>query len=458
MRGKLLTLAAVLASASPAAAQHPTGVPVLNSRAGAPYTVYLDFAGFTFTGTWGGTFNNGGTPGTTPAYNGQTTVFTATEVANMTNVWARVAEKYSSYNVNVTTVDPAPNGSTDAQRQAFYDNTAQLMHSVVSGNGSWTGGGGVSYVNVTQNSYAPAGQNGGAGAGLHTNWVFAAQAQSNFQFQGEATAHENGHGFGLSHQSDYNGSNVLQVEYSSGSGTGTGSFAPIMGNSYSAQRGTWRLGTADTSNGGASTQQNDPAVIGANNNMNGFVNDNVGHTRPTATVLPQTGTNINATAAKGYISPANAAAPNPIGVANYTTDFWSFTTGTTSNVQVTLVSGGERITPGTADPGAMFDGTVSLLDSSGNLQLSASTHNTANLQGSFNLGNLAPGTWYLQIQSFGGETNSAGAGIQSTNYFDMGSYFLSGSITPVPEPTTLTLTAGGFGLLAWSRRRKARAA
>ena len=31
---------------------HAVGVPVLNSRPGAAYTVYLDFAGFNYPGTW----------------------------------------------------------------------------------------------------------------------------------------------------------------------------------------------------------------------------------------------------------------------------------------------------------------------------------------------------------------------------------------------------------------------
>jgi hypothetical protein len=464
MRGKLLTLLVVLALVPLAVAQtHPTGVPAQSSKPGAAYTIYLDFAGFSFTGTWGGSGSPSGTPGVTPAYDGQTTAFTATEIANMNNVWARVAEKYSSFNVNVTTVDPAVaagKADTDAHRQQYYDNTAQLMHTVIGGNGSWSGGGGVSFVGTTKNSYPTTNNsvdNNGAGAGFHTNWQFNVGNETALQFIAEASAHENGHGLGLSHQSDYNG-NALVNEYSSGSGTGTGSFAPIMGNSYTAQRGTWRLGTAHVNNTGP-TNQNDPGVIATNPNIGAFVDDNVGHTRPTATALPFSGTNINAAAAKGVISPASAATPNPIGVNNYTNDFWSFSTGTTSNVQVLLNSGGERLTAGTADPGAMFDGTITLLDSNGNpTGISGTTHSTASLQGGFSLTNVPAGTYFLQIQSFGGETNSAGANITATNYFDMGSYFLTGNITAVPEPTSLLLTAGGFGVLAWSRRRKARAA
>src|SRR4051812_13583529 len=177
MRGKLFALLAVLASTSLAFAdQHATGVPALSSRPGGAYTLYLDFAGFNFNGTWGGTASPSGTPGNVPAYDGVASNgnFNATEIARMTNTWARVAEKYAGFNVNVTTVDPATgaNAATDTARQAFYDTTAQMMHTVYGGNGSWSsGGGGLSFVNVAASS-----QNSTTNAGYHTNWVFAALA------------------------------------------------------------------------------------------------------------------------------------------------------------------------------------------------------------------------------------------------------------------------------------------
>ena len=95
-----------------------------------------------------------------------------------------------------------------------------------------SGGGGVSYVGVTKNSYATTGINSNAGPGYHTDWIFSDLATSNLQFIGEAASHENGHGFGLNHQSDFTGS-TMNNEYSTNNGaTGSGSYAPIMGDSY----------------------------------------------------------------------------------------------------------------------------------------------------------------------------------------------------------------------------------
>lgn len=141
----------------------------LSSRPGAPYTIYLDFGGFSFTGLWGG--NSLYTPGDTPAYtnDGDATTFSTSELANMKNVWSRVAEKFAWANVNVTTVDPAVaagQAGSDLARQNYYDSQSGTMHTVIGGNGNWTGGGGISFVGVT--AQPQVGSNGD-----HTDFVFS---------------------------------------------------------------------------------------------------------------------------------------------------------------------------------------------------------------------------------------------------------------------------------------------
>ena len=254
-RATPLIAAAALAVAMAALARgevHPMA-PALDSRPGAPYMLYLNFSGFNYNGSWGG-----GTPGNTPAYDidGNADAFNSQELANIRNIWARVAEKFSAFNLSVTTIDPAVaagQSGTDAQRQAYYDNRARFMHTVIGGNGAWSGGGGVSFLGVTQDPQP--------GTGFHTNWVFSAQAPANLQFVAEASAHENGHGLGLYHQSDYN-SNTLVNEYSSNGGaSGNGSYAPVMGDSYGSQRGTWRLGSAHVNSGGPSFQNDVSRIL-----------------------------------------------------------------------------------------------------------------------------------------------------------------------------------------------------
>ena len=112
---------------------HTAGVPVLNSLPDAPYTLYLDFAGFNFTGGWGGTAS---APGNTPAFENASASgsFNTSQQNNIKQVWARVAQSYTPFHINVTTVDPAvaaDKADTDAHRQAYYDLTPRMMHTVI---------------------------------------------------------------------------------------------------------------------------------------------------------------------------------------------------------------------------------------------------------------------------------------------------------------------------------------
>jgi hypothetical protein len=413
-----------------------SSIPQLSSRPGAAFTVYLNFGGFNYDGAW-----FGDTPGVTPAYdtNDNSSVFTPTEITNMRNIWSRTAEKFSIFNVNITTLDPAVaagQSSSDAQRLTYYDVTPRMMHTVIGGDGAWLNSPGA--VGVSGFDVIDSAQTGG----MHTNWTFASNyGTSNNQISlrgvAETIAHENGHAFGLDHQSRWNG-NTLSEEYHSGDANR----APIMGNSDYSARGLWRRGT---SGAGPDQIQNDLARILINsgitgNGVAGYMDSGIGHTRQTATTLPMNGTTIDSSTAKGIITPNSASDPNPLGEANYTTDFFKFTVGAGgANINVTLRSGLSTITPGTADPGAMLDATLRLLDANGNV---IATANLDTFEENITRNNLAEGIYFLQISSAGAHAE----------YFDVGSYFLTGSIVPVPEPGTILLASiavlgVGFGML-----------
>ena len=302
---------------------HPVA-PALSSLPGAPYTVYLDFTGFNFNGTW-----SGSAPGSTPAYNSDLdpTTFNTSEILAIQNMWNRVAEDYAPYNVNVTTVDPAVaagQAGTDASRQEYYDNTAQMCHTVIGGTGAWYGDyHGVSHLGLTAQAQPFSG-------GGHTYWVFANKFPIDLQRIADSTAHEIGHGFDLLHQSDFDG-NTLVNEYSSG----TSSLGPIMGVAYNSARGAWKVGTADYF---SPVTQNDAQIIANNQNLGGFREDGIGHSPQTATPLPLSGAAINAAQARGIIVPANSAQPLPSGIDNYVAAFWSFTTGAGS-VTISSIAG-----------------------------------------------------------------------------------------------------------------------
>lgn len=413
--------------------------PAFSSRPGAAYTMYLNFSGFSYTGTWGN-----GTPGVTPAFNGQTgPTFTAAEQANIQSIWSRVAEAYAPFNVNVTTVDPAViagQAATDLQRQNFYDATPRVIHTVI-GDGSSTfygGAGGVSYLNVWSSAQTISGR--------ATNWVFVNRLGGSNSLHNifTATAHEVGHAGGLSHQGDYSGSTRVN-EYSRNNNSTI--IAPIMGVGYGAERNVWRVGRISTN---VNTTQNDvQRLLSANPGM-GLYNDGIGRTLQTAIPLSLNGNQIDFENARGVIVPLSTTSPNPIGTNNYSRGFFAFETAGGFN-SITVNAGGQWLVPGVADPRPMLDATLRILDSNG-IQVAIS--NTASLSETLSL-NLAAGKYFIEVSSAGGSQASLGPSgtWAAAQFFDMGSYFLSGTVIAVPEPGGLLILCLG-SLFATGRRNR----
>jgi hypothetical protein len=292
-------------------------VPQLSSRPSAFVKVFLDFNGAPPT-QWG-SYN---VP-TTPAYDldGDVTTFTQGELDGIREVWSRVSEKYSPFNVNVTTVDP---GTYE------YHETVRV---VVGGDSSWAGGvyGGYGFVN------------GFNGLTSNTAWVFSKNLGKGLpKYVAEAAAHEAGHNFGLQHQSAYSDTGVKTDEYN----RGDASKAPIMGFSYYAERGLWWNGKSISS----TTVQDDLATISGFNNPFGYRLDDFGGTAAQATTLnTPNGTDIDPLG--GVIERASDA------------DWFKFdSAGGTVNLRADV-----------AELGPMLDLTLRLLDVDGNVLALADT-------------------------------------------------------------------------------------
>jgi hypothetical protein len=425
--GQILGASTVLGS-SLAYSQHPVA-PALNSNLGARYNVYLDFSGFNYTGTWAG-----GTPGNVPAYtqDADATTFNAAELLAIKETWARVAQKYVGFNINITTVDPAAAGSTDAQRQTFYDNTQYMTHTIIGGTYNWFGAsGGVSYVGVAQSAILSNGQ--------RTNWVFPVNGTGTSpNNMTAAIAHEDGHHLSLQHQTDENSG----AAYSNNNGaSGNGSYAPIMGTTYTSQRGTWRQGKAGVN-------ANDVAVLESNLNIGSLLDSGVGHSLATASSLAvnANGT-VDATLAKSFIMPKASTNYSAVGEDSYTKDYFSFF-ASGGAVTMTANDGSSFLSPGVADPGATMRCVLRILDINGAV-LGTSTDDATTLLHTWS-GNLTAGKYYAQVVSYGDYVSSYEP---DSRYFNMGAYFLSGSgFSPVPEPATFAVL--GLGVVALLRRRK----
>lgn len=333
-------------------------IPALNSNESADAQIYLDFDGAAAM-TWG-SFN----ATTTPAYDtdNNTAAFSNSELENIQQIWARVSEMYSPFNVNVTTVDP---GNLNNQ---------ETVRIIIGGNGSWYGSaGGVAYLGAFYNSASNVG------------WVFPKMlANGNPKYTAEATAHEASHTFGLQHQSKYSGS-TKSAEYN----PGTSAKAPIMGNSYSATRATWWNGQSAVS---SSTIQDDVSVLANSSNGFGYRTDDHGGTTGSASALDLDG---GSASGSGIIEKLTDL------------DYFSFTT----------LSGEITLSVAPAQYAGMLDAKITLVNSGGTTVASS---DTSALGETINA-SVSAGTYYLIVASEGnagdlGQYNITGSVIASADY------------------------------------------
>ena len=229
----------------------PSAALTLHSRPGSRRIIYLDFDGQMISGTgWnnktsGACYADGYDTDANPA------TFSTAELTAISGVWARVAEDYSSMDVDVTTADP---GVAAITRSSLGDtrygtrvvvtrsltlcpNGKSLYASLCAG-----GCGGIAYVGVfdqTSNHayYQPA-------------FVFQNGVGSGQKNIAEVSSHEAGHNTGLSHDGTA----------TSGYYSGHGSWAPIMGVGYYRAITQWSRGEY----AGANQTQDDFAVMRTN--------------------------------------------------------------------------------------------------------------------------------------------------------------------------------------------------
>lgn len=233
-----------------------TDLPVLNSYPASSTNLYLDFNGH-FQQDWGSNHNI-----STPVFSldNDSSTFSDDELAAIAEIFARVAEDFSPFAINVTTVEPSDLGNGSGLRVAI--------------GGRWedwfgTSAGGVGLINSFTDQQP------------NVAYVFSETLEVTANIA-EAASHEAGHSFGLRHQSEYDESGNRVAEYYGGNSTG----APIMGSSYYSTRGRWWLGTSNS----ASNIQDDLAVLSRPANGFGYRTDDHGNSFEDATALEFAGT------------------------------------------------------------------------------------------------------------------------------------------------------------------------
>ena len=349
-----------------------TSLPLLSSNPNATAKIFLDFDSHITSNTaWNNNYT-GGADIFTPAYSidSDTNSFSDQEIANIEEIWKRVAEDFAPFNVDVTTIDPGNLNQSNNMRVAI--------------GGAWqnwfgSSAGGVAYIGSWQwNSDTP-------------TFVFEDNLANGLtKYTAEAISHEVGHTLGLYHQSTYDAFGNKTAEYNPGGFDSNGiSWAPIMGVSYYNSLTTWHNGQNSQ---GYNIYQDDLAVITRPSNGFGYRLDDHGNTNNTATVLSGNPT----ISTSGIISTTNDV------------DVFSFTTGAG---QITLNVNGAEFSPN-------LDVIAELWDSSGTL---IASNNPAELLSANITTSVPAGDFFLHIKS-------------NELYGRVGQYNISGTINPVTVP------------------------
>jgi len=213
-------------------------VPILHSNPNAPTKLFLQFGGAPSL-VW-----NGESIPPTPPFDldGNPQNLSALESSTIHDIWAGVSEKYSIFNIDVTTEPPSDMGHLHA---------AEI---IIGGDGSWYShpAGGAGLVGSFAN---PKLENIG--------FVFSDRTGETSSIIVDEIAHEAGHGFGLVHQSVYDSTGKLFEEYNPGDALA----APLMGTAYHSARGKWWLGRSVL---GFNNIQDDLAVLSSATNGFGY--------------------------------------------------------------------------------------------------------------------------------------------------------------------------------------------
>lgn len=349
---------------------------LLNSKPGSTKTIFLDFDGHIVSGTaWNSRLGSDPYHAQPFDLDGSPASFNDTERNRIIDIWARVAEDFAPFDVNVTTEDP---GDAALNRSSSTDQVYGSRALIVPTAPVCSSCGGVAYVGIfdhTSPYYDPA-------------WVLAnSLGGGHDKYTAEAISHEVGHNLGLYHDGKTDG-----TEYYSGHGSGVTGWAPIMGVGYYKNLSQWSKGEYSLAN-----NTNDDYARMSSNGLN-FRADDHGNSRSSASVTHQQDTTFTAS---GIIEePADI-------------DFFSFSSG----------SGEVLIDVDPKDKGPNLDVKLAVYNSAG--ELLGQSNPADLLYASIAVALPAEGTYYLSVEGIGKGEPATGY----SDYGSLGQYTIFGTTT-----------------------------
>lgn len=375
----------------------------LHSKPGAPNVLFVDVDGHVLTGS---AWNSGNVD---PLYatpfdtDGNQSTFSDVEIDQIAEIWYRIAEDFSAFDVDVTTEDPG-NMGPNAGRILITPNIDAYGNAMPS-----SGAGGVAYVGVFGTSYYS----------YYSPALVYSNNLANFPpYIAEAASHEAGHNLGLSHDG------TTTTGYYPGHGSGAISWGPIMGTGYYDNVSQWSQGEYAQAN----NFQDDIQIM---TNVLGARADDHADTPAGATSLAIDATGL-ITSTTPQTDPFALQSSNKGVIGTRTdTDWFGFAAGAgPARLQVT--PSWAAWTRSSGGRGTNLDVEMSLVDEFGNTVAWAEPTDETNASIDVT---LAAGYYYLGITGVGNTFSPY------SDYGSQGQYFIEGQVTPdtaEPPPSDTT--------------------